>query len=373
MADPLAEHIEYLSLSGRYEKYQAAIDEVVRPGDVVADLGCGFGVLGLQCLKAGAARVYGIDHSDAIEIARETVSRAGLADRYTCLRGSTFRVTLQEKVDVLICDHIGYFGFDYGIIAMLGDARRRFLKEGGRIIPRKMQLFLAGAESASGRDKAEAWGRPPIPEELHWLREYGVNSRHPLSISPDALCTETAAGPIVDFHHEAPENLAFAVRLTASRTCRVDGLVGWFACELAPQVLLSNSPLSHDSIARPQAFLPLQEPVDLEKGQALDVRIRVLLDPVTVNWTVEQESTGSRQRMSTWKSRVLAEADLPGSEAELNLKPIGESRKLLLELVDGNRSAQAVEEEFLRASTGMFPTEAEAKRFVQRELRLHAE
>ena len=81
MASVLEEHIEYLTLPGRNALYAKAISRIIKPGDVVVDLGCGVGVLGLLCLEAGAARVYGIDHSDAIELARETVAKAGLSDR----------------------------------------------------------------------------------------------------------------------------------------------------------------------------------------------------------------------------------------------------------------------------------------------------
>jgi hypothetical protein len=43
----------------RMARYRAAIEAVVRPGDVVADLGTGLGVLAMMAVQAGAARVYG--------------------------------------------------------------------------------------------------------------------------------------------------------------------------------------------------------------------------------------------------------------------------------------------------------------------------
>src|SRR4029077_3415945 len=138
---------------------------------------CGFGILGLLCLHAGAARVWGIDQTEAIEIARETAERAGFRDRYHCLREHSFRAELPELADVVICDHVGFFGFDYGIIAVISDARRRFLKPGGRVIPRTISLQVAGITSDECRQKAEAWADPDIPAEFHWLRTYGVNSK----------------------------------------------------------------------------------------------------------------------------------------------------------------------------------------------------
>ena len=114
MSKVLEEHLGYLLLPHRLELYRVAVKKVVRPGDHVVDAGCGTAVLGLLCLQEGAAHVYAIDSTAAIELAREALSRAGWASKVDFIRGSSFQVVLPERVDVVICDHVGYFGFDYG-------------------------------------------------------------------------------------------------------------------------------------------------------------------------------------------------------------------------------------------------------------------
>ncbi len=61
---------------------------VIRPGDVVADLGAGSAVLSIAAAKLGAARVAAIeiDH-DAIENAEENVRANGVADRVEVIEG----------------------------------------------------------------------------------------------------------------------------------------------------------------------------------------------------------------------------------------------------------------------------------------------
>ena len=66
----LDEHLGYVADRIRLERFEAAVAAAVRPGDRVADLGCGSGVLGLLCLQAGAGRVIGIDSTAMLEVAR---------------------------------------------------------------------------------------------------------------------------------------------------------------------------------------------------------------------------------------------------------------------------------------------------------------
>ena len=61
---------------------------VVRPGDVVADLGAGSAVLSIAAAKLGAARVVAIEMDpEAIGNAEENVERNGVADRVTVIEG----------------------------------------------------------------------------------------------------------------------------------------------------------------------------------------------------------------------------------------------------------------------------------------------
>ena len=154
MSGVLEEHLGYFALPHRLDLYRAAVEKLIRPGNLVVDAGCGTAVLGLLCLQAGAAHVHAIDSTAAIEVAREALTRAGWASKADFIRGSSFQVDLPERVDVVICDHVGYFGFDYGLISLLADARRRFLKPGGTLIPGRLKLHIGAVESQKCRQLA---------------------------------------------------------------------------------------------------------------------------------------------------------------------------------------------------------------------------
>lgn len=66
-----------------------AIEERVRPGARVLDLGTGSGILAIAAAKLGAARVLALDTDpQAVTVARENVWRNGVADRVRVARGS---------------------------------------------------------------------------------------------------------------------------------------------------------------------------------------------------------------------------------------------------------------------------------------------
>ncbi len=143
----LEEHHYYVSDSVRIGQFKSAIRGAVKTSNRVADLGCGSGILGLLCLEAGASLVYDIDSGRIIEVAKETFLRAGLDGRAGFIKGKSQQISLPERVDVIICDHLGYFGFDYGIVSFLEDAGERFLKPDGTAIPARIKLLLALVDS----------------------------------------------------------------------------------------------------------------------------------------------------------------------------------------------------------------------------------
>lgn len=369
-APVLAEHLEYLTLPGRLDRYRAALAQVVTPGCTVADLGCGLGVIGIEALKAGAGRVYGIDQSDALELARETMARAGLADAYLCLRGSTFSTTLPEPVDLLVCDHVGYFGLDYGIIGMLADARQRLLRPGGQIMPRRIRLSVAAVQSSRARAPVDAWIGADMQAEQRWLQAHASNSKHSLKLEAGEICSAPACLGEINLAGDTADYLSFKARLVATRDCTVDGIAGWFDCELAEGIWMTNSPLSAETIGRDNAFFPAQEPVTLRQGEEVGITIGIRHQDHILSWTLSPPNGGKVQKMSTWNSQILEPHDLDaGNDVPLELDQVGLARRLLLQQVDGTRTAQEIEQAFMRDHAALLPTTEAAREFVRRQLR----
>ena len=366
MSGVLEEHLGYLSLPHRLDLYRAAVEKIVQPGDHVVDVGCGTAVLGMLCLQAGAAYVHAIDSSVAIEVARETLFRAGHASKADFIRGSSFQVDLPMRVDVVICDHVGYFGFDYGLIGLLADARKRFLKPGGMLIPGRLKLHIAAVESQKGRQLADGWQAPGIPFEFHWVRQNSVNSKHAVNLQREELLTAPSKLCCINLQADQPDFFSWSAYLTLKRDGVLHGLAGWFECELAESVWMTNSPLSDVSIGRPQAFLPIEEALPVKCGEVLYVTVMARPADHMIAWVVAHPASGRRFSHSTWQGDLLDQARIIRNQPEYvpQVSRTARARSLVLGYCDGQRSVAQVQEEVLRDHPALFPSTEEITRFV---------
>ncbi len=83
--------------------FQRAIQNTVRKGDVVVDMGTGSGILAMFAADAGAKRVYAIEWDRKnFEALKQSFELNGYRDRIILIKGDVTKVSLPEKVDVII-------------------------------------------------------------------------------------------------------------------------------------------------------------------------------------------------------------------------------------------------------------------------------
>ena len=366
MSRILDEHLGYVADATRRDLFRSAIAHAVQPGDRVADVGCGSAVLGLLCLQAGAGHVDAIDSTAAIEIARQSLTKAGWGGKASFIHGTSFQAELPEPVDVVICDHVGYFGFDYGLIETLADARRRFLKPGGRIIPDRLRLQLGAVESEKCHQLAEGWAAPGIPGELHWLRQHGINTKYAVNLQADEVLAGPAELGCIDLRADNPEFFSWTTEFTMQRDGAMHGLAGWFECELAENVWMTNSPLSAQAIKRPQAFLPINGALAVKAGDTLSATVMARPADHLIAWDVRHPASGRNFSHSTWLGDLLMQEQLARTRPDHvpQLSRVARARALVLGYCDGQRSVGQIQEAVLRENPLLFPSPAEIARFV---------
>jgi len=165
------EHREYLSDATRLEAYRRAIHEIVRPGMTVADVGSGTGMLGLFALSAGAARLYSIEATGMIEIARAIATANGFGDRFHAVHSHSSEAELPERVDLIVSDFVGRFGFDADILEIYPDAAARLLKPEGQLLPSAIALTVAPVQRADLDAQVRFWSERRAGFDLSSARE----------------------------------------------------------------------------------------------------------------------------------------------------------------------------------------------------------
>lgn len=369
----LDEHRQYLADRHRVDALRRAIHATVQPGDIVLDLGCGTGLLGLMACEAGAARVYAIDNSGMIEIARAMARASGFGDRITHIGGHSLAVDLPERADVLVFDQIGRLGFEAGLLEFALDARKRFLRPEARIMPGPVTLHLALAESAEIRSRIAFWDSRPAGIDTASARLTAENTGYP--VEPADIVLRSPSAEILTLHAASwsDEPLEGHVTLRASSSARIDGLAGWFVAALAPGITMTNDPSAPDRINRRVAFLPLAQPIDLAAGDELRVTLRLLAADMILSWDVARPDGSSRQSQSTWKGMlpVREERARTRDDAVPRLTARGEARQTVLELCDGARTVIEIGRELRARHPALFPVDRDASVFTAEVLAVY--
>ncbi|HKP45746.1 MAG TPA: 50S ribosomal protein L11 methyltransferase [Pyrinomonadaceae bacterium] len=145
-AQVLDVHHLLLSDELRNRTFFEALKSVVTPKSAVLDIGSGSGVWAITAAMLGAQRVVAIERDVIlIGLIRRLAYDNGVADRVEVINGDSREVQLDRDFDVVVSETIGNVIFEEQIVPIMADARERFLKPGGSLIPRRVTLLAAPA------------------------------------------------------------------------------------------------------------------------------------------------------------------------------------------------------------------------------------
>jgi protein arginine N-methyltransferase 1 len=367
----LIEHAGYFRDSHKLTAYQQALDDVVRPGDVVVDLGAGTGLLGLMAARAGAGRVYMVDRGSILGAAQEIAARNGYADRMVPVRGTSTEIVLPELADVVVCDQIGGFVYDAGVLEYFDDARRRFLKPGGALMPGRFTLNLAPVSAPGPRADVDIWASNPAGFDTAAVHRLAINTEWHVEASAVTVVSNPAA--LENIEASSLDPVANTATFAFDDSATVDGLLGWFDAELAPGIHVTNAPHADHRMQRWCNFYPVDHPLEVAPGDTLTAAIDLRPGPQHVTWTValdRQGSSSGRWRHSTLLGQFLSQDDLArvrGADA-LELTPQGEVVSAALSMVNGRAATRDIVESVLDVNTDAFHDRDRAHSTLERAL-----
>lgn len=265
-------HRQLLFDSVRTNAFLHSVAAVVRPGDVVVDLGTGTGILALAACRAGAARVYAIDHDSIWHVASSLAQQNGFSDRIAFISADARSVNLPQSVDVVVSECLGLMGIGGTMVPAVMDLAQRSLKPGGRVIPGNISAFLAPAESALNTEYVSPWTmKGPGDFDFSPLRGLARNNVY--------ISTMTRANLIADQQRLFHVNLrdgSWKAETRADVVFHVNdarefhGYCGWFEATLCDDITLNTSP-GHPPTVWEQLFLPLEHELRVDPGD--DIRV----------------------------------------------------------------------------------------------------
>lgn len=346
--------------AGRLGAFEQAIGHSVKPGQVVLDIGTGTGVLALMACRAGARRVYAVEAGAVAGLARHLVRNLGLEDRIQVLEESSTRVSLAEEVDVIVTDTTANFGLEGGLLGTVIDARDRFLKSTGTIIPRSVELVAAPVEAPRVyADKIDFWGRSHHGLDFSPLRSCAANNLFGADLSPGSLLAEPAALGTVLLTQVAEPVFRGQAEFTLKRSGVLHGIGGWMRCRLTEAITLTNGPVGRQ-VDYVQVLLPIEEPIPVQAGQRVTASVRSH-DGRVWRWQVQIESApgapARRFDQSTLRGFPLSPDDVERQTGDFHapLSARGRAEWAILELIQQGKTIDQIEAE-LRGRPGTAAT-----------------
>jgi protein arginine N-methyltransferase 1 len=372
----LQHYLEMMRDPHRMRPLEAALRQVIQPGDVVLDLGTGTGVLSFIALDAGAQHVFAVERSPVIELARKIARANGLADRMTFIQGDARNMTLPRQVDCLVGDVRGTLPLLEDNIDLFEAVRQRWLRPGGRTIPLADELHVAPVCARAPHERVVGWSEPRPEARYDAARPYAANALVRASLAAvDVIAPSQPFGSVL-YEGHTPHKLGLRTAFVVERDAAVTGLGVWFRATLAEGISMDTSPLAPATIYA-QGFFPLAEAHAVRESEKIRVDLsvhRLAPDPIWT-WRVETERAPRWcESHSTFEGAALGLDPLSlldGSRCPA-LSDDGSVARAVLESIDGRTPARAVAARLAAAFPERFPSQESALPHVLKLLGLYS-
>jgi len=356
--------------AGRFGAYAKAIAAAVRPGDTVAEIGCGPGVFSLLACRAGARRVFAIESDDSIQFARQLAAANGFTERIEFFQSDSRKTELPERVNVIVSDIRGVLPLHDHAIPSLEDSRQRLLATGGIMIPQRDTLKAAVIEANEYYSRLASPWRESVPGvDLSPSLLPILNQTYSSSFKNDQLLTEPQNWGLLDYTLGAPARVTAELDFQAARDGTAHGVCLWFETKLFEEIGYSSGPGAAATIYG-QLFLPWLEPVPVEKGQKIQVGLHADLVGQDYIWrwettiSVAANSAQLHFEQSTFQGANFSPDSLRRQAVDHapRLSEAGQVDLWMLERMDGSASLQIIAQSAAERFPRLFSSWREAFR-----------
>lgn len=289
-------HRKMLADAVRSRAFEAALRRVITPGQsTVADIGAGTGVLGFMAQRLGAREVHLVEQGEVIELAARLADANGIPGLHFWQAHSA-DILDPPQVDVVVAEILGNLALEENALETLADARR-FLREGGTLIPARIEQFVAPVTNATFHEELCSWDRAPLGLDFSAARRMSLDNVYVRRISPADLLSAGCERrwDALDFVSVTDGRRRGSADWTLAVACRIHGFALWWDCELVAGVRLGTSPYGPPT-HWDQVYAPVAEPLECAAGDQLTIAIEAETGGgeagIGLRWEVTQRRAG---------------------------------------------------------------------------------
>jgi len=308
----LNDHERMLADGARNAAFYRALKKRVRAGSVVLDIGAGSGIWAIAAARLGAKTVVAVDSNELLlGLIKQLARDCGVGDQVQPVLGYSTALELPRAFDLVVSETIGFDGFDESIIAIMADARRRFLKPGGALLPEAVAIVAAPIHFKPGRTR--------LPEKmvLNFAHFEALNQNAPVHLQKrtDMRLLGAPQRLIEADLYLADEGFDLTElqgKWSFAAGAAINAFAVWVESKLAPGVRLSTRSTT--------SWTPVIYRIAPIPADATEISLKLSFESATVRWEVSA-GTGNRQlrqsasceRAAQMLLRDLRASDLPVS------------------------------------------------------------
>lgn len=269
-------HRTLIADHARNDAFFRALKAVIEPGKtIVADIGAGTGLLGLMASKLGAKEVFLFETAEVAGVAAE-VLMANKAKSCHLIPCHSTEFDDKLTVDVIVSETLGNYALEENIIATMSDARARFLKRKGHIIPQAIVQFVAPVISPRIDDELRVWSRVGNGIDLSAAQYLTMNNAYVRQLGTEDLLDggkSAVAWDSVDLTRDVRSKRKGEAEWRVSKSTRIYGFAVWWEATLQSGIVLSTAP-SAPRTHWEQLYFPLSAPIDVKSRERIGVELR---------------------------------------------------------------------------------------------------
>ena len=309
----LAGHERLISDAYRNRSFYKAIKKNLIQGSNVLDIGSGTGIWAIVAAKLGAKKVVAIEQDQLlIGLIKKLASDNGVADRVDVIYGDSRKAQLDAEFDIVISETIGNLVFDEQIVPIMIDARERFLKPGGILIPESVALVAAPGHYKTPHKKLPAgiqvdygYFESLLLHHPHGDSDSAGNSR--LKLMNDAKDLLRADLRSID---SLPDLNDLTARWDTKDASRINCFSVWADMVLTKEIRMATN--------RTSSWTPTIYKVNPFKEEKGEIEFKLTLTDASNYWTATFSNGASRETQS-YSPAIASTVLLAQTRADIDL------------------------------------------------------